>query len=126
MFANRQKLFKPENIFMQTRVHFFYRKNMISFLIYVTATLKALFARLGSCNFFIIIIFCVYLYQISPYRLHRFVYTPLLVTSDGLVSIFKSFFIFSIAVFIPGHSQKVMEFVHDHKPLPLAHHYLGC
>ena len=49
-FARRQKLFKPENTFKQTGVSFFYRKNMMSFLnyMYVTDTLRALFARCGS------------------------------------------------------------------------------
>ena len=48
VFARRQKLYKPENIFKQTRVNFFYRENMTSFLNYVTATLRALFAWRGS------------------------------------------------------------------------------
>ena len=48
VFARRQKLFKPESIFKQTRVNIFYRENMTSFLKYVTATLRALFAWRGS------------------------------------------------------------------------------
>ena len=48
VFASHQKLFKPENIFEQTRVNFFYRENMTSFLNYVTATLRALFVWRGS------------------------------------------------------------------------------
>ena len=41
VFECLQKLFKPENIFKQTRINF-------SFLNYVTATLRALFAWRGS------------------------------------------------------------------------------
>ena len=48
VFAHHQKLCKPENIFKQTRVNFCYRKNMTSFLNYVTATLRALFVWRGS------------------------------------------------------------------------------
>ena len=48
VFARRQKLFKLENIFAHTRVNFFYRENMTSFLNYVTTTLIALFAWRGS------------------------------------------------------------------------------
>ena len=47
-FARHHKLCKPESIFKQTRVNFFYRVNMTSFLNYVTATLRALFAWRGS------------------------------------------------------------------------------
>ena len=47
VFACRQKLCKPDSIFKQTRVNFFYRKNMTSFLNYVTATLRTLFAWRG-------------------------------------------------------------------------------
>ena len=50
VFARRHKLCKPENIFKQTRVNYFYRENMTSFLNYVTATLRALFAWRGSNN----------------------------------------------------------------------------
>ena len=50
VFERRQKLCKPENIFKQTRVNFFYRENMTSFLNYVTATLRTLFAWRGSCH----------------------------------------------------------------------------
>ena len=46
--AHRQKLFKPESIFKQTRVNILYRKNMASFLNYVTATLWAPFAWRAS------------------------------------------------------------------------------
>ena len=42
-FSWRKTLFKQEN-FKQTRVDFFYRENMTSFLNNVTATLRALFA----------------------------------------------------------------------------------
>ena len=48
VFACCQKLCKEENSFQQTRVNFFYRENMTSFLNYVTATLRALFAWRGS------------------------------------------------------------------------------
>ena len=48
VFARRQKLCKPESIFKQTRVNFFYSINMTSFLNYVTAMLRALFAWRGS------------------------------------------------------------------------------
>ena len=48
VFARRQILCKPESIFKQTRVNFFYRENMTSFLNYVTAMLRALFAWRGS------------------------------------------------------------------------------
>ena len=56
---NVKKTFKPENTFKQTRVNFLYRENMTSFLNYVTATLRALFAWRGSndkssCIFFLI------------------------------------------------------------------------
>ena len=47
-FTQRHKLFKQENSFKQTRVDFFNRENMTSFLNYVTATLRALFAWRGS------------------------------------------------------------------------------
>ena len=50
VFASGQKLFKPENILEQTRVNFFYRENMTSFLNYTTTTLRALFAWHGSIN----------------------------------------------------------------------------
>ena len=43
VFAGRQKLFKLVIIFKQTHVNIFYHKNM-TFLNYVTATLRALFA----------------------------------------------------------------------------------
>ena len=52
--ARRHKLFKTRNTSKQTRVEIFYRENMTSFLNYVTATLRALFAWRGSngaCNF---------------------------------------------------------------------------
>ena len=32
VFARREKLYKQENIFKQTRVNFFYHENMTSFL----------------------------------------------------------------------------------------------
>ena len=48
IFARRHKLCKPESIFKQTRVNFFYRENMTSFLNYITATLRALFVCRGS------------------------------------------------------------------------------
>ena len=48
VFARCQKLCKKENSFKQTRVNFFFRENMTSFLNYVTATLRALFAWRGS------------------------------------------------------------------------------
>ena len=41
-------VFKPESTFKQTRVNVFTAKNMTSFLNYVTATLRALFAWRGS------------------------------------------------------------------------------
>ena len=46
-----KKPFKPEKTFKQTRVNFFYRENMTSFLNYVTATLRALFAWRSSIIF---------------------------------------------------------------------------
>ena len=48
VFSRRQKLCKPESIFKQTCVNFFYRQNMTSFLNYITATLRALFGWHGS------------------------------------------------------------------------------
>ena len=45
--AHRQKVFKPESIFKQTRVNIFLPQ-MASFLNYVTATLWASFAWRGS------------------------------------------------------------------------------
>ena len=48
--ARRHKHFKPERTFKQTRVDFVYRVNMTSYLNYVTATLRALFAWRGSYN----------------------------------------------------------------------------
>ena len=53
-FAQRHKLFKPRNTSKQTRVEIFYRENMTSFLNYVTATLRALFAWRSSSSFFIV------------------------------------------------------------------------
>ena len=50
-FTQRQKRFKQENTFKQTCVDFFYLENMTSFLNYVTATIRALFAWRGSNNF---------------------------------------------------------------------------
>ena len=47
-FARRHKHCKPECCFMQTRVDYFYRENMTSFLNYVTATLRTLYAWRGS------------------------------------------------------------------------------
>ena len=49
-FSRCKNLFKHESTFKQARVDFFYRENMTSFLNYVTATLRALFAWRGSCH----------------------------------------------------------------------------
>ena len=49
--ARLHKLCKPESIFKQTRVNFLYRESMTSFLDYVTATLRALFAWRSSFHF---------------------------------------------------------------------------
>ena len=48
VFARRQKRFNPESIFKQTRIKIVYRENMTSFLNYIKATLRALFAWCGS------------------------------------------------------------------------------
>ena len=65
VFASRQNLCKPQSIFKQTRVNCFYRENMTSFLNYVTATLRALFAWRGSYGLMKI--------QISLWRLIWFI-----------------------------------------------------
>ena len=44
VFARRQKLWKPQKIFKQTRVNFFTAKIWCYFFNNVTATLRALFA----------------------------------------------------------------------------------
>ena len=48
VFARREKFYKPENIFKQTLINFFKCENMTSFLNYVTAMLRALFAWRSS------------------------------------------------------------------------------
>ena len=50
VFTHRQKLCKPEIIFKSTQVNFFYSKNMMSFLNYVTAMLRDLSAWHSSYN----------------------------------------------------------------------------
>ena len=47
-FARCHKHCKPECSFMQTRVDYIYRENMTSFLNYVTATLRTVYAWRGS------------------------------------------------------------------------------
>ena len=47
-FTRRHTHRKPECYFMQTRVDYFYRENMTSFLNYVTTTLRTLYAWRGS------------------------------------------------------------------------------
>ena len=49
IFARHQKLCKPESIFKQSYVNFFYYENMTSFLNYVKTMLRALFAWHSSC-----------------------------------------------------------------------------
>ena len=52
VFARRQTSFNQGSIiFKQTLVNIFYRENMTSFLNYVPATLRALFAWLDSLMF---------------------------------------------------------------------------
>ena len=53
VFERRQKLYLPENIFKQTCVNFFHLANMTSFLNYVTATLRTLFAWRSSFMFYL-------------------------------------------------------------------------
>ena len=46
-FSQHPNVFKPESTFNQTPVDFFYLENMTSYLTYITATLRALFAGCG-------------------------------------------------------------------------------